>query len=394
MGSLVSLGIDELTLVLSVDKNRMAQEWEPGEKPKNAWELKAEKIINEFASRAGLEDIFGEKKEMEARHPQGYSVAYQYGDNPFYFTIAYHPGHPRMGIIVKFSAYSWAVYCKKTSTNLIRFLHTVKSDAYYMRLSRTDFVVDYQNWEISVDCIYHSLVVDGRLEIQNADGKKNHSAISGFEKNGKASTFYVGSRKEGSKLFLRIYDKKAEQEEKRGFRLQEALYTDSWVRFEAVFKGEYAHQLTDILIQTDEECLNYLIADKMAEKYRFYDLETKKYTDFTTALLERSKQEFPRLRLESTRDNDLICSMLHLINGSGLFSALYKCEQVWGEQAPGDLLENLYEIYNSTYTPNDDVKLWVKNHKAVLGKQKFDGEMGFLKKIVNFKDIGGEKNGK
>ena len=86
--------------------------------------------------------------------------------------------------------------------------------------------------------------------------------------------------------------------------------------------------------------------------------------------------------------------LLHLINGSGLFSALYKCEQVWGEQAPGDLLENLYEIYNSTYTPNDDVKLWVKNHKAVLGKQKFDGEMGFLKKIVNFKDIGGEKNGK
>ena len=40
--------------------------------------------------------------------PQGYTVAYQYGDNPFYFAVAYHPSHPKMGVIVKFSAYSWA----------------------------------------------------------------------------------------------------------------------------------------------------------------------------------------------------------------------------------------------------------------------------------------------
>lgn len=370
MNPKISVGIDELTAVLLSDKI-FVESFEN-------WTQKAESMITEFSKLANLERIFGIKKDLDDKPPQGYTTAYQYGDNPFYFTVAYHPSCPNMGVIVKFSAYSWAVYCQRGRTNIKRFLHTIQSKSYHIRLSRVDFTVDYQNWGISVNDIYHKL--DKKcLEIHNHKGNVNHSEINAYETNGKASTFYVGSKKTGTRLFLRVYDKKAEQIKQRGFRYKEALNTKSWVRFEAVFKGEYAHQLTDIIMETGEEKLNDLIADKVTEKYRFYDLESREYTDFTTALIEKSKEAFPRLRLESTRDNDFTKSLIHLVKGSGLFPALYKCDEIWGDESSMTLLQCLHDIYKDDYVPNDDVRLWLKKHKDIMKKQILKDDLELLR---------------
>lgn len=370
MNPKIFVGIDELTAVLKSNKIFT-------EGLKN-WTQKAESMIAEFSRLANLERIFGKKKDLDGKPPQGYATAYQYGDNPFYFAVAYHPSCPNMGVIVKFSAYSWAVYCQRGRTNIKRFLLSIQSKSYSVRLSRVDFTVDYQNWDISVNDIYHKL--DKKcLEIHNHKGEVNHSEINAYETNGKASTFYVGSRKTGTRLFLRVYDKKAEQMEQRGFRYKEALNTKSWVRFEAVFKGKYAHQLTDIIMETGEEKLNTLIANKVTEKYRFYDLKNKKYTDFTTALLEKSKEVFPRLHLESTRDNDFMSSLMHLVYGSGLFPALYKCDEIWGDESSMSLLQSLHDIYKEDYVPNDDVRLWLKKHKDTLEKQSLKDDLELLR---------------
>lgn len=370
MNPKIFVGIDELTAVLKSNKIFT-------EGLKN-WTQKAESMIAEFSRLANLERIFGKKKDLDDKLPQGYATAYQYGDNPFYFAVAYHPSCPNMGVIVKFSAHSWAVYCQRGRTNIKRFLLSIQSKSYSVRLSRVDFTVDYQNWDISVNDIYHKL--DKKcLEIHNHKGEVNHSEINAYETNGKASTFYVGSRKTGTRLFLRVYDKKAEQMERRGFRYKEALNTKSWVRFEAVFKGKYAHQLTDIIMETGEEKLNTLIANKVTEKYRFYDLKNKKYTDFTTALLEKSKEVFPRLRLESTRDNDFMSSLMHLVYGSGLFPALYKCDEIWGDESSMSLLQSLHDIYKEDYIPNDDVRLWLKKHKDTLEKQSLKDDLELLR---------------
>ncbi len=370
MNPKIFVGIDELTAVLK--SNKIFTEGLEN------WTQKAESMIAEFSRLANLERIFGKKKDLDDKLPQGYATAYQYGDNPFYFAVAYHPSCPNMGVIVKFSAYSWAVYCQRGRTNIKRFLLSIQSKSYSVRLSRVDFTVDYQNWDISVNDIYHKL--DKKcLEIHNHKGEVNHSEINAYETNGKASTFYVGSRKTGTRLFLRVYDKKAEQMERRGFRYKEALNTKSWVRFEAVFKGKYAHQLTDIIMETGEEKLNTLIANKVTEKYRFYDLKNKKYTDFTTALLEKSKEVFPRLRLESTRDNDFMSSLMHLVYGSGLFPALYKCDEIWGDESSMSLLQSLHDIYKEDYIPNDDVRLWLKKHKDTLEKQSLKDDLELLR---------------
>lgn len=368
----ISIGIDELTVVLSADKALV--------KGLAGWMPKAESMIKELSRLARFEGIFGTQKDLDGRPPQGYTAAYQYGDNPFYFAAAYHPSCPKMGVVVKFSAHSWAVYCQRGQTNIKRFLGSIQSKSYRIRISRVDFTVDYQNWDISVDDIYQKLI-NNRLEIHDHKSRASHSGITAHEFNGRASTFYVGSRKTGTRLFLRVYDKKAEQIEKKGFRFKEALNTDSWVRFEAVFKGDYAHQLTDIIMETGEEKLEDLIADKVAEKYRFYDLESRKYTDFTTALLKKSKEIFPRLRLESPRDNDFINSLIHLVRGSGLFSSLYKCDEIWGDESSMTLLKCLHDIYKDDYEPNDDVQLWLKKHKSTLEKQSLKDDLELLRQI-------------
>lgn len=369
-GQEVLVGIDELTAVLMSSMIYVGDLTE--------WEKKAEEMIKEFTRLANLEGIFGKKKELESSPPQGYTVAYQYGDNPFYFAVAYHPSHPKMGVIVKFSAYSWAVYCERRETNIKRFLDSVSSNLYCVRLSRVDFTADYQNWDISVDDIYQKLKKK-RLEIHTRKGKANHSEINAQETDGKASTFYVGSRKTGTRLFLRVYDKKKEQIEKKGFRYKEALNTKSWVRFETVFKGDYAHQLTNIIMSTDEKELADLIANKVAEKYSFYDLESEKYTDFTTVLYAKPEESFPCLRLESPRDNDFTESLMHLVNGSGLFPTLYKCDEIWGNKSSLNLLTCLYGIYRDDYAPNDDVQLWLKNHKKILAGQSLQGDLELLR---------------
>lgn len=47
---------------------------------------------------------------------------------------------------------------------------------------------------MTVDDIYQRLV-DNRLEIRNRSERKNNSEITGYEVDGEASTFYVGSKK-------------------------------------------------------------------------------------------------------------------------------------------------------------------------------------------------------
>lgn len=372
----ILVGIDELTLVLTIDKE-IREEVEETEN----WETVAEKIIREFEEKAQLETIFGDRSELTENRPAGYKVAYKYGNQPFYFAVAYHPTHCQMGVLVKFSGHSWAVYCAEGEMNVKRFLQAVKSELYKQRLSRIDFTIDYQNWDMTVDDIYQKLV-DNRLEIRNHSERKNNSEITGYEVDGEASTFYVGSKRTGTRLFMRVYNKQAEQIVKKGFRLEEALNTKTWVRFEAVFKGDYAHQLTEIIDNIEEKDIPNLIVDKFTEKFLFYNNEKEEYENYTVALLEKAKNRFLKLKLESPRDNEFIGSLFHLVRNAGLFSALYKSSEIWGEDASKDVLSKLHQIYVEDYEPNDDVKLWLRKHADALQKETLEEQFKRLKRLI------------
>ena len=72
-------------------------------------------------------------------------------------------------------------------------------------------------------------------------------------------------------------------------------------------------------------------------------------------------------------------SLMHLVYGSGLFPALYKCDEIWGDESSMSLLQSLHDIYKEDYVPNDDVRLWLKKHKGTLEKQSLKDDLELLR---------------
>lgn len=369
MDKKILVGTDELTMVIFCDLSDLKDEEE--------WPYIAESTIDYFAQILKFEKIFGNKIDMDASPPAGYSIAYTFGNNPFYFSMAYHPKNPNMGIICKFSAYAWCEYCSKWSDlfnqrmDIKKFADLTNVDGYISRFSRIDFTIDYQNFDITVDKLYSS-INKGEIEIRNHKGIKNSSKTNGFFQ-GEFQTFYIGSRKKNSRLFLRVYDKKIEQLENPSFRYEEALNVESWVRFEEVFKSKYAHDITEILrqeVDDSEDSLMAFISGKVLEKYQFFNVMEDKQIEFTSELVkiyDKRNVEYSHLRIENPRNSDLMQSINYIVLNSGLMTLIYKIQNVCGEEKVKAFFEYLLSYYLNNYKPNKDVELWIdKNRTSVM----------------------------
>lgn len=154
----------------------------------------------------------------------------------------------------------------------------------------------------------------------------------------------------------------------------------SWVRFEAVYRHNYAHQITDQLlgksdtgnyiIQTDAE-LQKMIAMHIVEKYCFYDMATDEPTSFSSDLdVIAAGASVDSLSRPNARDNDLQRSIRYLASTSGLFSTFYKVGVFWGKDGEKKLLEHLTSIYENSFEPeagkNPDIRYWLKKHWDAL----------------------------
>ena len=199
--------------------------------------------------------------------------------------------------------------------------------------------------------------------------------ISSVEKNLVTESIYIGSRAENAQSLLRVYDKKSEQISNNGFRLDEALQCDSWVRFEASYRGNYAHQITEQLEHiTDDVSVSQFIASKICDRYRFYDPLNSCFTDFTNDLLKIIEcSNFHALRCESPANNSLNKSIQHIIYGSGLFPLIYKISVIWGEKAVAEFWSILYEIYKKYHKKkleiNPQIRAWLRKNFLSLSQQ-------------------------
>ena len=162
--------IDQFTLILQpVSLNFDFEDWEN-------W--KADDLINTFLIQSKIATLFSQFGQMEYADGgllKSYTHGYTFDNLPFYFRIAYHPLHIRMGISVYFSAYAWAEYQKmyeekyQKSIQLHKFLKLIESDEYSYRLSRIDLAIDFKNEEVDIGKIYRSLK-SGRTEVRYRHG--------------------------------------------------------------------------------------------------------------------------------------------------------------------------------------------------------------------------------
>lgn len=98
-----------------------------------------------------------------------------------------------------------------------------------------------------------------------------------------------------------------------GFRFQEAKIYKSWVRFEASVKHNYAHQITEQLLEKDDNSnyiiqkemeLQGLIAKRIVDRYCFYDMALDEAATFSEDLAEiASGAQVGTLSRPNARDN-------------------------------------------------------------------------------------------
>lgn len=366
------VSVDEFSLVLFLPTEEVCENWVKA----------AYFMINEFIELSKIELLLGKVIDTNEKKPKAYSQALTIENVPYYFAIAFHDIFQHMGILVRFTGQAWAVYQQKyyehfgKRINIAEFLKMIDSLLYTYRLSRIDLTADYINYgDLSPHTIYNKLI-DETYCVLDHNGKNTKRKISAVQNDMETETFYIGSRKENSQLLLRVYNKKAEQINTNGFRLNEALECENWSRFEVSFRGTYAHQITEQFenINSDIE-LSQFIASKICDKYRFADVSTGSYTDFTNGLLALvGNSDYPALRTENPANNNLNKSIAHIISGSGLFPVCYKVGMIWGIKAEKELFQMLYDVYDRYYRKEFDKKpqihSWLKKNALSLSKQE------------------------
>jgi len=361
----VLFGCDELTLVLQLRKDI---------KPlvdSFKWEREAEQIIRTVEIKSSFPSVFGKRSE-DIRPPQGYTVAYTYGDHSFYFAVAYHQHEKDMGVCIKFSAQSFAYYCEKTNLNVYKFLKMIKHPFYTMRLSRIDLFVDIIDCdEINITSIYQGFIDKKICVFRETENKKTglteyrkvNFTYSGIIRGDEVGTFYLGSVKSPARL--RVYDKKTEQIESLGAYFELARDCKSWSRFEGMFRNKYAHQLTEFLLEidNDQELLN-LIASTMIQKFRMMYVSNgvaDEDTEFIEIIKSATTYQTCYLQSPSTRNNELLRSILYIYNGSGFVSTIQKINAIWGEKATNSFFDSLYD-YAKEADYNLETHYWLRKN--------------------------------
>lgn len=361
------LGIDEFTITLLPDKDIDIR----------IWDKAAFQQVRFVAEIMEMDTIFrGSLTQMSDSKLQGYTHCYNMGPRDYYVAIAYHEAHPVMGVCVRFSAKAWSIYQYRyhaiynQAITLPQLLRQISENVnWVVRLSRIDLTADYFDSDISLSQLYAGLV-NGTLAVQNDEGSQRVKSITFTGRNDNVETLYIGSRSTNTKSFLRIYDKRMEQIRTNGYRRAEAVKCKSWIRFEAVYKGQYAHLISETMLREDmpEQDLHAYIAQLITQKYRFYDCGTDECTEYTKALIDIAVgSRMPRLYAPSPRDNALNQHIRHIKHGSGLFPTLYKIRCLYGEEAEDVFWDYLRSCYQDmtwlSCSMQKEILLWIKRHE-------------------------------
>ena len=379
---MLKASVDELTLILQASRDdKMKLEGE------SDWTKLAELMIIDFESKAKFTTVFGAKARAK-NCPSGYTYGYMYGSHSFYFAVAYNPKLYSMGIVVKFSAEALHYYLRKSSQETYEFLQNVKSDTYEMRLSRIDLDVDFIDEKITVNALYEQLKskkIEIFLQKHQQDKmifSKKNLKFRGFMKNGKMETIYLNSPR--SSVNCRIYNKRLEEIELKKPEMKYALMHE-WVRFEAVFKHDYAHNLTTTLLNIHSKHeLSDLILDSWIQKF-YFKKASGGTAVYTQKMLDVKKSGNYVLNGQVPKDNDLSRRFEYLLENSGSISTLYKIKALWGSGALEYAIKYI-TTYVENWEENEGCAEWLKKHEADT-KESYQNFADFMSQFDTKKDL-------
>jgi DNA relaxase NicK len=206
----------------------------------------------------------------------GYTSSYNFGSGEQGGTISVMWNETRkdMGILVDFTATGKALYESLAELDGITVNWKRIIEELYKKMghiSRIDIATDLINYEFSVNQIIQRLKSEKSFFL-NAQGNKINSnrfkIIGNYEE---AQTLYVGSRK--SDAFLRIYNKKIEQDRASGLYRNLARNCKDWIRVEAEFKHRLAKDIGKYIAELTADNIYPYLLGCVLERWSLVDKE-------------------------------------------------------------------------------------------------------------------------
>lgn len=368
---MLELGIDELTIVLTLPSARL-EAMQFGE-----WTTDAEEMLDAFCETTGFFQVFGEAMPTSKR-PKGYTEGWTLGEHEFYLALAFHPGFPNMGAVVKVSAQALAYYTAETGKQAYELIGDAWSPSLYeLRMSRVDLKADFIDEGVSVDEIHKGMTAGSLVSMRQQENKrtgtvslrKSTAKLSYYGKESSVQTIYLGSKCENVNSLLVIYDKKAEQLGKKGIQFVRACECENWVRFELRLRHEYARQFTEHLL----ECANnddqvQLIAATFDARHRFMHADENgnpsAVASWSAEISAAANGAHANLSASTWRTSDLEAALEYLVKGSGLYPLLWKIGMTWNAKDIERFVDFVLKDFYDNYEPNEDAERWFRQSRG------------------------------
>lgn len=372
---MLELGIDELNIVLQPAYDDVGDDL-----GLYTWPDLASCMIATAADAMEFGAVFGTARELSKR-PAGYGEAVTYGEHGFYLAAAFNPGSPSQGVIFTFSAQALAWWRERTGREVWELVKLVqRQDLYSARVSRIDLTADFLDEGITVKAIHDGLLSGELTAHRRQTGKGGAVQVRawkwkpcGYMSGGEVETVYLGSRAANTGGFLRVYDKKREQERTRGAYLAKAHGCADWVRFEARLLTDNAHSFGYELARcSSNDDMKCLVAHVFADRYIFRDADSGSLAPWSAALAAAAgNPSSVLLSSPSTRNHDLAAKLDHVAESSGLVSLLHRAQGIWGDGAPEAIMGYLLALAEER-CPNRETRAWVNSYADVY-RRDFSG---------------------
>ena len=208
--------------------------------------------VDKIDKKLKLNQILG-NKEIKNSGMNGYTNCHSFGYDSNQVKILYNPNQLNMKLMVKFTASALRNYIYQiklqlnqdiSAMNIIKKLNEIDT----VRLSRFDIAIDYIDENIKVQTLFEEYQ---NRELMFFNKRNSEIKISNYIGAESVETLYFNKR--SNRSFLRVYNKKLEQQKNNGDMLKTALNCESWTRFEFELKYEYAHEMTKVILSCNNQ---------------------------------------------------------------------------------------------------------------------------------------------
>lgn len=206
----------------------------------------------------------------------GYTESFNLGsgEQGGMISIMWNKSRRDMGISIDFTATGKELFEKTAkiygiTVNWQKIISRLYQE-YDGHLSRIDIATDLINYGFSVNIIGQRLTGKKSVFLNAAGSRINSKSYKIIGSTDETQTLYVGSRK--SDAFLRIYNKKLEQDRPSGLYRSIAKSCTDWIRVEAEFKHRLAKDIGEYITSLEVANIYPYLLGCVLERWSLVDI--------------------------------------------------------------------------------------------------------------------------